>query len=283
VTTLLEALQPKLSGASTSLPNSQLGQTQSLRNVVQTGTGKIAGPDSGPQENDVGELQAANETKLQGQIQAGQQQVENAGVQQKQADVQSAGEQAEQTLNVRSKDAQSAFEARANTILSDYTNGQRKVQTQRDVMAMEQAGAAIRLQNQQYVTQLEQAGQMARLQNDTNFREQAYRDAFAGDEIMMKDDIMFKEMMDADARTFQYSMGQMDLDYALKVADMATKQANSQAVAQGVGGVIGAGAGALGQKAGSWFKDTSTEGFGGSGTNGSLTQDEEQTVMNERG
>ncbi len=256
--TLLESLKPKLGGTPTALPGTQLGQTQGLRNLIQTTTGKAATPGGqGPQQADVGELQAARETRLQGQQGALSEQINTAGMVEKSEGMASTQNQQAQSIAENVANNQSQFEIRSNSIISDYVNGGKKLSTQRDVMAMEQAGAALRLSNEKYVTELNRAGEMARLTSQAAFKEQAYRDEFLTDIILTKDNTSFRQMMDADDRTFAYAMGQMDIDYALEVADQARKQANSQAMWQGVGGVVSAGASTLSSKeAAGWFKST---------------------------
>lgn len=256
--TLLEALQPKLSGT-TQLPGTQLGQTQGLRQLVQTSTGKVAAPGEQPQQADVGELQAARETKLQGQQGALAEQLQTSAAQGQQAGVETAQKAQAQSIAENVENNRAQFEIRSNSIISDYVNQGKKLQTQRDVMALEQAGAALRLSNDKYVTELQRAGDMARLSNMQNFKEQAYREEFLHDIILTKDNNTFRQMMDADDRTFAWAMGQMDIDYALEVADQARKQANTQAMWQGVGGVLSAGAQALSTKeAAGWFQASPT-------------------------
>ncbi len=250
--TLMEALQPQL-GPTTALPQPQLGQTKGLRQLVQTMSGKEQQPGAaGPQQADVGELQAARETRLQGQQQALSEQINTAGTAQKSEGLTQAAEQQAATLGEKVKDNQSQFEIRANSIISDFTNNQRKIETGRDIMALEQAGAAIRLGNEKYVAELQRQGDLSRLSNQANFKEQAFRDELTTGMILAKDDVTFKQMLNADDRTFQWALGQMDIDFALDVAAQANAQANAQAMFQGVGSVLSAGS----QAAADWFKAT---------------------------
>lgn len=255
--TLLESLQPQLGGTPTPLPQTQLGQTQGLRNLVQASSGRAAVPGEQPKQADVGELEAAHETKLQGQQQALSEQINTAGVQGKSADITAQQQEQQNTIGENVKNNQAQFEIRSNSIISDYTNNQRKIATQRDVMNLEQAGAAIRLSNQQYVAALQRQGDMARLNNDAAFKQAAYQSEFNSGIILTNDKVQFDQMMNADDRTFAWAMGQMDIDYAIQVADQARKQANAQATFQGVGGIMSAGAGAFSsQQAAGWFKST---------------------------
>lgn len=263
--TLLESLQPQL-GSSTagmpsptnpsSLPSTQLGQTQGLRSLIQTSTGKAAQPGSqGPQQADIGELEAAHETNLQGQQGALADQIQTSGNQMKSDAVTQAQTAQQQTIAENVANNQSQFETRANSIISDYTNGLKKVQTQRDVMNLEQAGAALRLSNQKYVDALQRQGALSRLNSDAGFKEAAYKDEFTNGLILTTDKNAFNSMMDADDRTFKYAMSQMDIDYALQMGAQAKKQANSQAMWEGIGGISSAGAKTLAAQA-NWFKAT---------------------------
>lgn len=262
--TLMEALQPQL-GSTTGLPQPQLGQTKGLRQLVQTMSGKEQQPGAtGPQQADIGELQAAHETKLQGQQQALSEQINTAGAAQKSEALTQAAEQQQATLGEKVKDNQAQFEIRANSIISDFTNNRRKIETGRDVMALEQAGAALRLGNEKYVAELQRQGDLARLGNQATFKEQAFRDELTSGMILAKDDLVFKDILNADDRTFQWALGQMDIDFALDVAAQANKQANAQATFQGVGSVLSAGAQALATS--DWFKATPTPSAGTPGT-----------------
>jgi hypothetical protein len=240
--TLMDSLKSKLSGQPA--PTMQTGvqdDTQRTQSLLRTKLGKATASDSStPRISNLQEQQSAvtadaglQQNQLQGILRA-----EQVGQQEDQ--IKSA--EAEQTLDNKSKlaDMQNAFELRSNDILNELERAAK----------LEQLGFLLRLQDKDYLTNLERAGREARLNNELSFKEQMSKDIFAEDLDVFKDDLGFKEFINANQRDFEEMLHNMDLQSAEKLAKAKFKAEKTKAIWSGGASAITSGLGMRGNSGG---------------------------------
>lgn len=219
----------------------QLGETEQISKLVGAKSGKAAPVGSGPRQSSLASAVANNVSR--GQIQEQQQQ---AGLVQEQQvtqlnDINQRGQQQQTEFSEKNKQLKNQFDTRMGQMLDNYAMEGRKLDTTRDIENMEQVGFNIRLNNDQYVNKLKQEGQKARLDNDISFKTQLMMNAFADTETVLKDNIMFKTIMDADSREFEKQLSAIDANIAMGLMrkEMEAQQAGDMWA--GLGGVAKAG------------------------------------------
>lgn len=123
-------------------------------------------------------------------------------------------------------------------MLQQFETGQKTLRTQQDISDLEQVGFGLRLQNDQYINQLQDIGQRQRLDDQLSFKKQLAQTVFQDQQDILQNEIAFNRMMDADDREFAEELAQMDINYAMQVADNAAKSAATRQIATGIGGTI---------------------------------------------
>jgi hypothetical protein len=218
------------------------GQTQTVRQLLQAKAGKAIPSASGsPRQSALqektAEAQAQASSKqlgLRGQIQA-----EQLG--QQELDITQREQQQEAQFQESWETAQANMNRQANQLLQQFESGQKTLQTTKDMADLEQLGFQLRLQNDQYINQLQDVGRRNRLDNQLEFKKQLAQNVFKDQQELMTNELAFNRMMAADDREFMNELAQMDIGYAMQVADNAAKAASAQQIALGMGGMVSGG------------------------------------------
>ncbi len=126
-------------------------------------------------------------------------------------------------------------------MMADQQMNLQKVDLQQDKSRMEQMGAMMRLSNDQYVTNLNNQATKARLDNNVAFNDALNRSVFASEYNMFDNNLQFRSMIGADDRTFERDLANINLDFAVQMAQADNKAASSQMMWSGIGSVGGAG------------------------------------------
>jgi hypothetical protein len=250
--TLMDSLKSKLSGQPAPTINSGVqDDTQRTQSLLRTKLGKATTSDSStPRISNLQEQQSAvtadaglQQNQLQGILRA-----EQVGQQEDQI----KSTEAEQTLDNKSKlaDMQNAFELRSNDILNELERSDKTLTEERKAAKLEQLGFLLRLQDKDYLTNLERAGREARLNNELSFKEQMSKDIFAEDLDVFKDDLGFKEFINANQRDFEEMLHNMDLQSAEKLAKAKFKAEKTKAIWSGGASAITSGLGMRGNSGG---------------------------------
>lgn len=219
----------------------QLGTQQQISDVLRTKSGKDVGPGAGPGMSSISEQMAAQQTRLGGQqlqqsgdLKARQQAEQSADITQRE-DVQTG------KFEQRQKKQVTDYDNQVSRMLDGFNSGMKTLDNKKDISSMEQAGVLIRLGNEQYVTKLKQEGQKARLDTELGYKEQLSKDVFGQMEDLFRNNLQDRSIMDLDNREFAEMMSQMDVNAALDIANSQARQANAQAMSQGIGNIVSAG------------------------------------------
>ncbi len=216
------------------------GQSEGIANILKTKLTGQAQPSSstGPKRSQIGEQQVAQQAQAQSQQMTAQSQV-NQQQQRQQAQEQEQAQkiqlqQLEQNMNEKRQSASQ----QAQEILNSNLQGMKKLKTQEDVANFEQAAFMTRLSSQSYIQNLTKAAAKARIDDEETFKEQYYTQLYKDDMDDFQDIMDFNSIMNANDRDFSRQVSKMSLETARKIADRATEQANSQALFQGIGGLV---------------------------------------------
>jgi hypothetical protein len=184
---------------------------------------------------------AEQQTRLAGEQieQTGRIQAEQ--IEQREADIEQRAIQQEQQFQENLKNLQADFGRRSNSILQQFESGQKRLNNQEDIADLEQLGFEARLQNKQYIDQLQREGDKLRLNQGLNFKEQMAKNIFKDNRELLENELAFKTIVDADDRQFQREIADMDIDYAMELADSAAKAASQRQIVTGIGGAVSGG------------------------------------------
>lgn len=244
--TLMDTIKKNLTGEAPKAP--ELGQTQRVQGLLEAKTGKAIEGDTGPARTTIQEKSAAQQTQAGLQDQSLQNRLQFQGIQQQ--DLEQTAKTQEQQLNLADQlqDYQSAFERQTDSILGDFERDKRMLEDSRAASKVEQAGFLLRLQDQQYLSDLKQQGEMNRLNSSVGFKEAAFKSALEDSMDLFSSEQAFKTFSQSSDREFQNQLAQMDINFAMQMADkMATAQAN-QSIFSGLGTVVSGAASMYGNK-----------------------------------
>ena len=233
--TLLETIQTNLQAPAQVAP--QLGKTEQIQGLLRAKSGKAGAVSSGPKQSSIKEQMAGQTARLGGQQVQQQGQMKAAQLGQQSADIQQRVEQQEQTFEQKRNNMQDQFDRNTFNILDSFEQGQRSLDSSRDVAKLEQAGFLIRLRNDQYVTKLRQEGDKLRFDNQNEYQMNVSKDAMQEQASLFTDELAFKRISDMTAREFAVEIADIDINYAIQVAENSLKAEQSRQVAQGIGSV----------------------------------------------
>jgi hypothetical protein len=277
--TLLEGLRKAMASAGAPAMNSgpavSTDQTSLISSLTAAKTGKALPESSAPRMSSLGEeqAQAQTATALGSLQQAGQAQA--LQVQQAEEKVDQAARIEGRQLDERELDLADELNRRTDGILADYERNGQKLDLTRNKARAEQLGFNLRLSNSRYMDDLRDAGRRSRLDNAIAFKDELTRAVFADEQELFVNDLSFRHLMRADDRTFADQMAQMDIDYALQIAETENKQANMQMMWSGIGGLTQAGIQGYGAyKSGAFDREVSTDPDLSTGSVGDLRASE---------
>ena len=120
---------------------------------------------------------------------------------------------------------------------------------------MQAAGTFLRLQDDKYRYQLADIGRRQRLDDANGFDDALKSAIFSNQSDLLRNNLSFKNMLDADDATFRKSLQDMDTATALKVAGMDAASIQSTATWSAGAKAAGAGAGYVAKN----YKSTTTD------------------------
>lgn len=214
------------------------GQTQKL---LQAKSGKAVAPGSTPRISNVGEQVANLQTAVaQGQL-AQQAAIANQQLTQQVQEQQAKITQAQNEQSFAEQKVEEDFTRNEEAIMDQYLQGQKQLDLKKDGSKFEQIGFKLRLQNDQYVDNLKRAAAKSQLDNDVRFKEELAKSMFADEMDLFNDNLDFRAAMFADKQEFAESMANMDMDYAIGLADYASKEAAAQQKFSGFSNIVAGG------------------------------------------
>ena len=212
-------------------------QAPGIRQLLRAKTGREI-TERGPAGTSLLEQQAAAQTRA-GLSQLGQQQqlvaAQQAG---QQAEITQRAQQQQVETAERFKATQDQADRESFNILSDFQRGQKQLTNAQDIADLERVGFNLRLKNEQYINALQTAGEKARLDNDKQFKEQVYKQMFQDQTSLLTDDLARRTLIEADDREFVQALQNIDLDYAMQIANDAARAASTQQIVGGVGTLV---------------------------------------------
>lgn len=217
-------------------PGAVLGQTEAVRAVSQAASGKqvpgLGG--AGPARSVQGEMQVVDQVKRGQEELAKQSQIQQLAFAQEAKNIQDEEEFKNKLLSEEELNARDKYLATQERILSEYTTGQRQLDLNKDKAKLEQLGFSMRLSNDKYLNELQRQATMANLSDALAFEEEMYRTVFADEEELLRNDLDFRALIAADARTFQDEMMKIDLDTALAMSRAENKALSERQMWEGI-------------------------------------------------
>ena len=233
---LLDKLKSQLSGQ----PDISTGpsQTGAVRGLLRAKTGKEIAPSAGPRQSALQEKMAERQTQIGAQQlqQKGQIQAEQIG--QREADIAQRETQQQEQSQEQFANLQDSMENRTNQILAQFESGEKSLDNLKNLAELEQVGFGLRLQNKQYINQLQSEGEKVRLDDLLEFKSQMAQDILKDQENLMVDKVAFDRVISANDREFSQELANMDIDYAMSMADNSIKQEQARQVASGIGSLV---------------------------------------------
>ena len=120
-----------------------------------------------------------------------------------------------------------------NDLLADKERSDKDLAFRKDAAELEQIGFLLSLRDKDYLAELDRIGRTRQLTDDIQWNEEKNRIVFGTELDRLRDDLTFKRVLNADRRTYESELAQMDINWALEVANAAIAQANNQAMIEG--------------------------------------------------
>lgn len=222
-------------------PTGQTGEIQAL--TATAATGKEQAPSTGTARlSNIGERLATLQSNLQlGQVQ--KQGLLQSEAQQQQAEAQQQSFQA--SANLMTQQRVSQQQDAHNKLLGMLQQSQEQMQQlslQDQRGRAEQMGFLLRLSSDKYITKLQDEATRARLDNAVQMRYQTQRAVFDEEQDMFTQNLQFRNILSQQHRDAVKALADIDLDFAIQVAQTEAKSANISGTWSGVGGLGTAGA-----------------------------------------
>lgn len=218
-----------------------MGATQQIGGLLRAKLGKASTSAGAPAQSNIQEQLAQQDTQNQLKSVANVGAVQGEGMQQQSADQTQQATQQLAQHNEALASQQDQFSRQTTAILENLKNNQASLSADKQMAQMEQAGFMIRGMNDQYVQELKRQGQLSRLQDNTSFREAAAQDIMADEMELFNSQLQFKQMFDINDRSFNEQLSGMSDNFALKMGDIAAKEASSQMMFSGASTALSAG------------------------------------------
>jgi len=248
--TLFETLQQNLGQQAQPVPGAGGQQTQTVADILRAKQGQVGGMGGGARASSLAATSAAQQTQTQGAQQAISGQLE--GQQFQQQNVDEKRQYAIQAAQIESKRQSMVQQAQIKTdqIMQEAQQQGRQLTFDQDANKLEELGFNLRLQDKQYVSQLQIQGAKQRLNDANSFKMAMAQTQFGDNYDTLKNKLDFNKVMSDNENDFLSQMQNIDVNAALEMADNAAKQANQQALYQGIGGLVTGGVKAAGAMSG---------------------------------
>lgn len=168
-------------------------------------------------------------------------QLQGISLDQQQDQLQQQFQQSSTRLSEERIGMQEQFNTQLKGMMFEYKNQLKSLNLSRDKSRMEQMGFMLRMGNQEYMDKLQLEGRRARLDNAVSFNEALQQSIFADEMDLFSSSLEFRNYMYADMREAQKQLAEIDIEFALQVANADNQAASGQMMWSGVGNVLGAG------------------------------------------
>lgn len=236
--TLAETLNKQLN---TPTPAPALGQTEQAQGLLRAKVGGGQTPSEGPRRSSIQETAAAQDT--QSQLAQGALSNKLQGKQLLQAEEEQEVKTEQQFLNLSEdrENTKAQMARQTAEILNQFESGIKQLDSQKDKAELEQVGFMLRLQDDKYIADLQQNAQRLGLDNDLKFREEITRAAYEDDMDIFKNNLEFQTFINMDNRKFQMQVAQMDINFAMNLAEKELDAVKTKTLFTGLGNLGTAG------------------------------------------
>jgi hypothetical protein len=226
-------------------PGSVLGETAAIQKISSAASGKqvpVGGAGAEPGRSRQGELAVVDQVKRGQEELARNAAMQDLSLGMQQKAIQDTQEFKNRVLSEEQLATREKFLDTQRNILNEYSTGQRKLDLDKDKSKLEQLGFSMRLTNSKYMDELERQASIAQLSDALSFEEELTRAIFADEESLLRNDLDFRALISADARTFADELSQIDTELALSIAEADNRAAMERSGWEGLSGMIQAGA-----------------------------------------
>jgi hypothetical protein len=138
------------------------------------------------------------------------------------------------------------FAREASSLTQRYEREKETLSFGKQAAMTEQLGFLTRMNTDKYIEQLRLEGTKYRLDNARNFKEQAIMAAFSEELELFRSDLTFRRGLLEDQRRFNAEHAIYDLEAAIRMAMIDTKEAQQRTIYQAAGGIFSGGLQAVG-------------------------------------
>lgn len=218
-----------------------LGQTEAVERISRAASGRALTQDAGPSRSRQAEKAVASQVEKGQRALQEQVQMEAIGQAQQTKAMQDKAKLDSKILSSDRLDMQEKFLAKQKEIITGFINEGRKLDLNKDKAKAEQAGFMMRLNTDYYLTDLNDEANRALLQDEIEFKEELARTLFQEELDLFNDDLDFRAMINADEREFGLDVANINIDFALKLAESQAEAAGQRQTWQGFGTLVEAG------------------------------------------
>ena len=227
-------------------------QQEGLGKLVQEAvSGKVVGPSTGPQASNIQELQAQRAAQLQQQQLSQQAQNQDLAQQQQEDEQWLALDDQEFQTREKAIEVKQQINNQLETLLTQFEQGKGQLNLDKMKAQTEQLGFLARLSSDKYVTKLKNEGARARLDSNAGFKEAMMNAAFQNQQQLLNESFRLRGLLRADGRDFEKELANMDIETAMQVLEAEMDAEKEAMFAQGLQGLVSAGAQAYGSYKGS--------------------------------
>lgn len=212
--------------------------------VMAASSGKLGSQVGATSASNIQQQQAAKNNQV---AQKQQQQMANlqaAGLQQADKAQTQTFNQESARIDEQSLVSQEKFSRQAAGIMQELKQGKEVLGEQQYQAKLQQATQAIRLTNDKYLNNLELQARRDDLTDNLSFKSKLQEQIWSDEKNLLSSNIQFRDLLQADERSFKDKLASMDLDTAMSMFAQEQKAESTKQLVTGVSGVISAGANA---------------------------------------
>jgi hypothetical protein len=131
------------------------------------------------------------------------------------------------------KDLVSARGITEQDIFQEYSQAMDALEADKAAAELEQLGHLLAFSDKQYVDSIQRIAREQGMRDELEFKKQSQEIIMAAELSILGDKLNFERALNADDREFRREMAKMDLDSALRLAEIATKEANTVQMIEG--------------------------------------------------
>lgn len=203
-------------------------QTQKVQTLLRAKSGKAVGGGDAVTSN-LGEQAAVQNTNvMMGQV-AGQAQVQQQGDVLAQAQQQQQERLQRQDIDQAKKFDTVQNRLQTQTVLNDLSRNKGALDQDKQQAQLEQAAFLLSMQDKKYTDQLQEIGRRRRLDDEGAFKSEMQDQAFGDSLGLLQSKLGNQDVMSSSDRDFKQAMSSLNVDDALKIAEM--NQASNERMA----------------------------------------------------